>query len=114
MPENSIKVGDRVKVEFEGTVTQVHGDGEVTVNRNVEGDTYSNWLPASECTVIAAPLKVGDRVTTVNCDYLPDGAVLSAGETDVLIVQEGRGYSANDGRGSETRFCIDYTIVYLP
>jgi hypothetical protein len=49
---SGMKIGDRVKVEFEGIVRDIYRDGQVKIQNNA---AYMTFVDTSQCTVLPDP-----------------------------------------------------------
>lgn len=72
---SDIARGDRVRVEWVGTVTGVGSfDSTAITVRHESGGFYS--VDRDDCTVIAPPVKVGDTIEDEQWMSLPDESVV--------------------------------------
>lgn len=77
---NAPKVGDRVRVELEGTVTHAPnpwGMHRIDLDNGRLAHARFTWAAPEHCTVIAPPVKVGDVVTPDNIGQLPRESVFA-------------------------------------
>jgi hypothetical protein len=79
---SGLKVGDRVRVEFEGVVESSDSGPRLSWVNGSTADGTSWTVPLSACTVLVPPIKVGDVVTADNIGQLPIGSIVCrVGET---------------------------------
>lgn len=85
------KVGDRVRVEFEGIVDHIRSRGGTHLDVLTDDKLIAEWVPISACTVIAPPVKVGDPATLEVLDALPKFSVVIGGLADLAAQKRSNG-----------------------
>lgn len=92
MPD--IKIGDRVRVTFDGVVTyENHPYEDVPLAYDIKIDGANKdveYVPAAHIAVVSPPVKVGDPVTADNIGDIPPGSVVvgAGGHSSGLAAQK--------------------------
>jgi hypothetical protein len=109
------KVGDRVRVEFEGEVWRSDQDARTfDIRLDGSGEQFDRLHPVyatvypEHCEVIVPPIKVGDLVTAENITQLPIGSIIA---TSVAYQLVDLGHAGRTWNGSNHTYAKDADIL---
>ena len=97
----SVKVGDRVKVEFEAIYRGdrgINNNGRALVELLDRGDEYYATIPGdARIEVLPEPVKVGDKVSTVDqYESLPEKSIVARDGFDPVTKIRGEWHGYDD------------------
>jgi hypothetical protein len=109
------KVGQRVRVTYEGIYDRAFPSGGEMVHEIRSGDMFLLAPPDAKVEILRPPVKVGDVIETAEeLDALPDRAVVLNDKGCAMQTDGTDWYAANGHSGPVSRRPLPATVLYLP